>query len=190
MNIRDISSLNRPHFTSFVAIARIVSTSTIISTIMSVIAVVGVIPAYISSRWKKRSMRFKMSISLSRLVLASLAAWGRCQNRLRKGGMHDTDREKDPDSHKNCICRWESLKNRTLEQTFFTTKCLDIHKPNALANGGGKRIQYIDSRDHPFRESIVSILGLIESRDLVSQDGEDSLGGIARLKAGKERVRG
>jgi hypothetical protein len=34
------------------------------------------------------------------------------------------------------------------------------------------------------------ILGLVESRDLFSQDGEDSLGGIARLKAGKERVRG
>jgi hypothetical protein len=79
---------------------------------------------------------------------------------------------------------------KPLEQTFFTTKYHDIHKPNALANGPGKRIQYIYSRDDPFCESIVSILGLIESRDLVSQDGEDSLGGIARLKAGKERVLG
>jgi hypothetical protein len=104
--------------------------------------------------------------------------------------MHDTDRKKDPDSRKNCICRWECLKKNSLEQTFFTTKYLDIHKPNALANGGGKRIQYIHSRDDPFRESIVSILGLIERRDLISQDGEDSLGGIARLKTGKQRVRG
>jgi hypothetical protein len=46
----------------------------------------------------------------------------------------------------------------------------------------------VGNRDDPFRESIVSILGLIESRDLNSQDGEDSLGEIARLKAGKKRV--
>src|SRR6267154_2185336 len=104
--------------------------------------------------------------------------------------MDDTDREKDPDSRKNCICRWECLKKKTLEQTFFTTKYLNIHEPNALANGPGKRIQYIHGWDDPFGESIVSILGLIESRDLFSQDGDDSLGGIARLKAGKERVRG
>ena len=66
----------------------------------------------------------------------------------------------------------------------------DIHKPNAQANGGGKRIQYVYSRDDPFGKSIASILGLIKSRDLLSQDGEDSLGGTTRLKAGKERVRG
>jgi hypothetical protein len=58
------------------------------------------------------------------------------------------------------------LKKKPFEQTFFMTKY------------------------HPFRESIVLILGLIESRDLVSQDSEDSLGGIAGLKAGKERMRG
>ena len=72
----------------------------------------------------------------------------------------------------------------------MTTKYHDIHKPNALANSGGKRIQYIHSRDDPFRELIISVLGLIESRDLVSQDGEDSIRGIARLKGGKERVFG
>jgi hypothetical protein len=80
-------------------------------------------------------------------------------------------------------------ENKTLEQTFFTTKFVDTHQPNALTNCGGKRIQYIHSRDDPFRETIVSIMGLIESRDLVSQDGEDSLGGSAGLKAGKERER-
>jgi hypothetical protein len=104
--------------------------------------------------------------------------------------MYDTDRKKDPDSRKNCICRWECLKLKALEQTFFTIKYPDIHKPKALTNGGGKRVQHVHSRDGPFHEPIVSILGLIESRDLVSQDGEDSLGGIAGLKAGKERVRG
>jgi hypothetical protein len=82
---------------------------------------------------------------------------------------------------------WEKKR---LEQTFFTTKYHDIHKSNALANGPGKCIQYIYSGDDPFREPIISILGLIESRDLVSQDGEDSVGGIAGLKAGKERVLG
>jgi hypothetical protein len=69
------------------------------------------------------------------------------------------------------------------------TKYVDIHQPNALANGPGKRIQYVHSRDDPFRESIILIVGLIESRDLVAQDGEDSLGGVAGLKVGKERVR-
>jgi hypothetical protein len=82
------------------------------------------------------------------------------------------------------------MPKKKLEGTFFTTKYHDIHKPNALANSGRKRIQYVHGRDDPFRESIVSVLGLIESRDLVSQDGEDSIGGIAGLKGGKERVRG
>ena len=75
VNLSDINLLNTPRFTSFVAILRIVSTSTIISTIMSVIAVVGVMLAYISSRLKKRSMRLKTSISLSLSELVSLAAW-------------------------------------------------------------------------------------------------------------------
>jgi hypothetical protein len=79
-------------------------------------------------------------------------------------------------------------EEKPLEQTSFTTKQLDIHQPNALANGGGKRIQYVHSRDDPSRESIASIQGLIESRDLVPQDGKDSLGRIAGLKVGKERV--
>jgi hypothetical protein len=81
-------------------------------------------------------------------------------------------------------------EKKTLEQIFFRTKYVDIHKPNALANGGGKGIQNIHSRGDPFRRCIVSILGLIESRDLFSQNGEDGLGGIAGLKAGKERVGG
>src|SRR6266852_6355801 len=42
-NIQDINSLNRPRVVSFVAAARIVSTSTIMSMIMFVIVVVGVI---------------------------------------------------------------------------------------------------------------------------------------------------
>jgi hypothetical protein len=75
VKLSDINLLNTPRFTSFVAILRIVSTSTIISTIMSVIAVVGVMLAYISSRLKKRSMRLKTSISLSLSELVSLAAW-------------------------------------------------------------------------------------------------------------------
>ena len=43
-NICDINSLNRPHVTSFVAIAMTVNTSTIISTTISVIGVVGEMP--------------------------------------------------------------------------------------------------------------------------------------------------
>ena len=97
VNIHDINLLNRPHFTSFVAIPRIVNTSTIISTIMSLIALVGVMLVYISSRQKKCSMRLKMSISLSWLALASLVAWVRCQNRSHKGEMWDTDRKKVAD---------------------------------------------------------------------------------------------
>ena len=167
MIIQDINSLNFPRFTSFVVIARIVSTSTIISTITSVIAVVGGIPVYISSRWKKRSMRLKMSMSLSRLALASLAARERCQNRLDKGEMHDTDRKKDPNSRKNCICSRECLEKK-IRADLRHEKNHDIHNSNALSNDPRKRIQYIDSGHDPFRESIVSILGLIENRDLVS----------------------
>ena len=68
-----IDLLKRPRFTSFVTITRIVSTSTIISMIMSLMAAVGVMPVYISSRWKKRSMRLKISMILSRLEPASFS---------------------------------------------------------------------------------------------------------------------
>ena len=64
VSLRDIDSLNLPHFTSFVARARMVSTSTIISTITSVVAVVCVMIVYISSRRKNRPMWLKMSMSL------------------------------------------------------------------------------------------------------------------------------
>jgi predicted membrane channel-forming protein YqfA (hemolysin III family) len=93
VNIHDINSLNRPRFTSFVAIARIVNTSTIISTIMSLIALVGVMLVYISSRRKKFSIRLKMSISLAWLALASLAAWARCQDGSHDRKMEETDRK-------------------------------------------------------------------------------------------------
>jgi hypothetical protein len=65
VELRDIDLLNRPLFTSLVAIARMFITSTIISTIMSVIDAVGVMLVYMSSRLKKRSMRLKTSMSLS-----------------------------------------------------------------------------------------------------------------------------
>jgi hypothetical protein len=74
-NVQNINSLNRPRFVSFVTTARIVSTSTIISTTIFDIVVVGVMLMYILSRRKKRSTRLKMSISWSLLALASLAAW-------------------------------------------------------------------------------------------------------------------
>ena len=51
-------------------------------------------------------------------------------------------------------------------------------------------MQNIHSRPNPFREPVIVILGLVECGDLISKDGEDSLGGIAGLEAGKERIRG
>jgi hypothetical protein len=70
------------------------------------------------------------------------------------------------------------------------TECLGIHQPNALANGLGKRVQDIHGRRNPFCEAVVAILGFTECGDLLSKDGEDSLGGVTGLKAGKERMRG
>jgi hypothetical protein len=81
------------------------------STIMALIAAVGVMPVYISSRPKKRSMRLKSSMSLSLLEPASLAAWEPWgQNMLHKGTMKDTDQEKNADASKDRISRWECLK--------------------------------------------------------------------------------
>jgi hypothetical protein len=54
VKLRDIDSLNRPLFTSLVAIARMFITSTIISTIMSVIASVGVMSSYMSTYMSSR----------------------------------------------------------------------------------------------------------------------------------------
>ena len=81
------------------------------STIMGLIAAVGVMPVYISSRPKKRSMRLKSSMSLSLLEPASLAAWELWgQNMLHKATMKDTDQEKNADASKDRISRWECLK--------------------------------------------------------------------------------
>jgi hypothetical protein len=70
-----------------------------------------------------------------------------------------------------------------------TTKHLDTHYPNTLANGCGKRVQYTYGRGDPFCESVVAILGLVECRRS-SKDSENGLGRVAGLKARKERVRG
>ena len=51
-------------------------------------------------------------------------------------------------------------------------------------------MQDIHSRSDPRRETIVTILGLIEPRGLLPEHGEDSFGGITGLKAGKERMLG
>ena len=48
----------------------------------------------------------------------------------------------------------------------------------------------IYSRGDPFWESVVNIFEMAEPWHLLSKDGKDSLGGIAGLKAGKERMRG
>ena len=69
-------------------------------------------------------------------------------------------------------------------------KHLDIHQPNTLAKRGGKRIQDVHSRGDPFCECVVTILGLAERWYLFSENGEDGVGGIARLKIEKERMRG
>ena len=113
VDIHDINSLSRPRFTSFVAIARTVNTSTIILTITFVIAAVGVMLVYISSRWKKLSILLKASISLSCTALASLAAWDPlCQNRSHKREMQDTNREENTYPCKYYNCRWECLKKK------------------------------------------------------------------------------
>jgi len=78
--------------------------------------------------------------------------------------------------------------NKILGQKFPATKSLNIHQPNSLTNGPGKGIQDIHSWSDPFCESVVAILGLVVCGDLLSKDGEDSLGGVAGLKAGKERM--
>ena len=87
------------------------STSTIISTIIFVIAIDGLMLIYVSSRWKKCSMRLKTSMSLSRLELSSLAAWEHgCKNRLREEDMNHTNREENADSSNYDIRRWICLK--------------------------------------------------------------------------------
>lgn len=66
------------------------------------------------------------------------------------------------------------------------TEYLGIHRPNALANGLGKRVQDVHGRCDPFCEAIIAISGFTECGDLLSEDGEDSFGGIAGLEPGKE----
>jgi hypothetical protein len=94
---------------------------------------------------------------------------------LRKGDTKDTDQEENADPSEDHIGRWECLKV-ILEQAFFTKKRLDTHKPNTLTKGFGKRMQDIYSWCDPFCEPVVTILGLAERGDLLSKDGEDSLG--------------
>ena len=50
-------------------------------------------------------------------------------------------------------------------------------------------MQNFHSWHNPFCESVVVVPRLFECGDLISKDGEDSLGGFAGLEAGKERMR-
>ena len=77
-----------------------------------------------------------------------------------------------------------------LEPNISRKRHPDIHQPNTPANGCRKCVQNIYSRGDPFCESVIATLGLRECGDLVSKDGEDGLGGIAGLKAGKEWMGG
>ena len=67
--------LVNPRPSSFVTIPKIRSTSTMISVIMSVMAEVGVISVYVSSRLKKNPMRSNSSARTSLLAAVSLAAY-------------------------------------------------------------------------------------------------------------------
>ena len=69
------NSLADPRLSSFVAIPKMLSTSTIISVMISVIAAVGVTSVYVSSRLKKNPMRSKSSARTSLLAATSLAAY-------------------------------------------------------------------------------------------------------------------
>jgi hypothetical protein len=77
-----------------------------------------------------------------------------------------------------------------LKQKFSTTIYPNTHYPDTLAKSCGKRIQYIHDRGDPFCQSVVTILGLIERGDLLSEDSENGLGRVARLKPRKKRMRG
>ena len=78
------SLLFRPCRISLVAMAKTFSTSTIIFTILSVIAAVGGTSVYVSRRLKKFSKSSEMSIRASCAALTSLTAWRlRCQSWLR-----------------------------------------------------------------------------------------------------------
>ena len=89
--------------------------------------------------------------------------------------MTDTDREENANPREDCIRRGECLKV-ILEQEFFTKKCLDTHKPYALAKRVGKCIQYIYCRGDPFCESVVTALGFAEPGNLFSKNSEDRFG--------------
>ena len=69
------NSLANPRLDSFVAIPKILSTSTIISVIMFVIAVVGATSVYVSSRAKNHPMRSKSSARTSLLAATPWAAY-------------------------------------------------------------------------------------------------------------------
>ena len=81
-------------------------------------------------------------------------------------------------------------EKETLERTLFLKKHPDIHQPDDPAESAGKRKQDVYSRGDPFCEIIFTVLGLVKCGDLLSKDGKDSLGGIARLEGGKERMGG
>jgi hypothetical protein len=81
-------------------------------------------------------------------------------------------------------------EDQILERKIFMRRYPDIHMPNAAANGATNCRQEIYSRRDPFCESVVAVLRLSKRRNLLSKYSEDSLGGIAGLKTGKERIRG
>jgi hypothetical protein len=102
---------------------------------------------------------------------------------MSKESAQKSHEEHRPKGGRQCPQILHSPKGRpekqTLEPNVFTEKHPDTHQSNTLANGGGKRVQDIYHRCKPLCESVVTILGLAESGDLLSKNAKDGLGGIA-----------
>ena len=135
---------------------------------------------------------FNPAEDLNQLVSASANIFRRLGTMSKGVASEDHERNR-PKEERQCpqrLCLLRGMpEKRKLDPKFSTGKLRGIYLSNALANGGGKRIQDVYCRGDPFCESIFTILGLVECRDSVSKDGEDSLGRLAGLKGGKERMR-
>jgi hypothetical protein len=143
------SVLVRPCRTSFVTIPRIEITSTMILTMISLMAAVGWTFIYASRRLKKNSIRPKRSIRASLLARTSLIAledYGLLRHSQVNEGAH---LQEDSNSYEYRICRWEHLWSHTSEGRSRAAARLATYHSNAIAEGGREREQDIHSGIQP-----------------------------------------
>jgi len=71
-----------------------------------------------------------------------------------------------------------------MRERFLESSCPEAYQASALSKSGRERKEDVDSWVQPFCQPFIGSLGLMESLDLLVDDGENGAGRVASLELG------